>query len=53
MFKRIVEYMKTLFDVDMRLRKWCLDKAIDSMGVSDEMAIAKAKAFYNYLKAKN
>lgn len=53
MLKRIMECMKTLFDVDMRLRKWCLDKAIDSMGISDEMAIAKAKAFYDYIKSKN
>lgn len=51
--KRVIDYIKNLFGADERLRKWCLERAVDTIGVSDVKAIEKATAFYNYIKGQN
>lgn len=50
--KRMIDYIKNLFGADVRLRKWCLDKAIFTAGQPSEQAYKVADAFYDWVKAR-
>ena len=48
----MIDYIKNLFGADVRLRKWCLDKAIFTAGQPSEQACKVADAFYDWVKAR-
>lgn len=50
MLKRIVEYIKILFDVDIRLRKWCVKQMNAEVGYPMDVLIPEAKKLYEFIK---